>query len=204
VDLECRHKLLQASHELEEASITRQVLEEDLEHGGFISGDEEEELPLPIHTTPNDKLACQNNSLSLSQLPLTVNKLVNSEVIKLKEQRTVPGTFNPMSTEHVINVGTTKHISELHDSRSISHSSVQESAISVVNLMKEAMTKPTLELFKFNGNPTANSRFIFMFETTTEAVETDDRRKLLYLIQHCTGKPKSLIEYCLLLDPLKD
>ena len=63
------------------------------------------------------------------------------------------------------------------------------------------MSKPTLELFKFDGNPTAYSRFISVFESTVEATENDDRRKLLYLIQHCTGKAKSLIDYCLLLEP---
>ena len=52
---------------------------------------------------------------------------------------------------------------------------------------------------KFDGNPTAYSRFIFTF--AIEQSEPDDRRKLLYLIQHCTGKAKSLIEYCLLLNP---
>ena len=67
--------------------------------------------------------------------------------------------------------------------------------------MKEAMGKPNLELFKFDGNPTTYSRFIFTFETAIEQSEPDDRRKLLYLIQHCTGKAKSLIEYCLLLNP---
>ena len=73
--------------------------------------------------------------------------------------------------------------------------------MAVANFMKEAMTKPTLELFKFDGNPTAYSRFVSAFKTTVEAVESNDSRKLLYLIQHCTEKAKSLIKYCLLLKP---
>ena len=40
-----------------------------------------------------------------------------------------------------------------------------------------------------------------VFESTIETVESDDKVKLLYLIQHCTGKGKSMIEYCLLLEP---
>ena len=54
--------------------------------------------------------------------------------------------------------------------------------------MKEAMAKPNLELFKFDGNRTTYSRFISTFETAIEQSEPDDRRKLFYLIQHCTGK----------------
>ena len=57
---------------------------------------------------------------------------------------------------------------------------VQNSAMAVANFMKEAMTKPTLELFKFDGNPTTYSCFISVFETTVEAVEANDMRKL-----HC-------------------
>ena len=36
-------------------------------------------------------------------------------------------------------------------------------------------------------------RFISAFETTLETAECDNRRKLLFLIQHYTGKVKSLI-----------
>ena len=61
--------------------------------------------------------------------------------------------------------------------------------------------KPILELFKFDGNPTTYLRFMSVFESTIETVEIDDKVKLLYLNQHCVGKAKSMIEYCLLLEP---
>ena len=35
---------------------------------------------------------------------------------------------------------------------------------------------------------------------TIETVESNNQGKL-YFIQHCTGKAKSIIEYCLLLEP---
>ena len=37
-------------------------------------------------------------------------------------------------------------------------------------------------------------RFISAFETTLKTAECDNRRKLLFLIQHYTGKVKSLIK----------
>ena len=71
----------------------------------------------------------------------------------------------------------------------------------IANMMKESMIKPNLELFKFNGDPTAYARFVTTFETTIEAIESDDRKKLLYLIQLCGEKVKGLIDFCLLLEP---
>ena len=58
------------------------------------------------------------------------------------------------------------------------------------------LRKPALELLKFDGNPPTYLKFIFVFESTIEAIE-HDKVKLLYLIQYCSGKAKSIIEYCL-------
>ena len=40
-----------------------------------------------------------------------------------------------------------------------------------------------------------------VFESTIETVESDDKIKVFYLLQHCTGEAKSIMEYCLLLKP---
>ena len=58
-----------------------------------------------------------------------------------------------------------------------------------------------LELLKFDGNPLTYLKFISAFESTIEVVEHDDKVKLLYLIQYCSGKAKSISKYCLLLEP---
>ena len=63
------------------------------------------------------------------------------------------------------------------------------------------LRKPALELFRLDGNPLTYLKFISVFESTIEAVEHDDKVKLLYLIQYCSGKTTSIIEYCLLLEP---
>ena len=76
-----------------------------------------------------------------------------------------------------------------------------DSILTVANLMKDCMKKPNLEPFKFYGYPTKYSRFMSIFETTIESMEDDDRRRLLYLIQHCGEKVKPLIEFCLMLEP---
>ena len=43
-------------------------------------------------------------------------------------------------------------------------------------------TKTSLGTLKFDGNPLTYLKFIFAFESTFEAVEHDDKVKLLYLI----------------------
>ena len=67
--------------------------------------------------------------------------------------------------------------------------------------VESRLRKPALELLKFDGNPLTYLKFISASESTIEAVEHDDKVKLLYLIQYCSGKAKSIIEYCLLLEP---
>ena len=44
-------------------------------------------------------------------------------------------------------------------------------------------------------------RFISTLEAAIEMKERDNMLRLLYLIQHCEDKAKSLIQYCILLDP---
>ena len=66
--------------------------------------------------------------------------------------------------------------------------------------VESRLRKPALELLKFDGNPLTYLKFILAFESTIEAAEHDDKVKLLYLIQYCSGKAKSIIEYCLLLE----
>ena len=73
--------------------------------------------------------------------------------------------------------------------------------LTVANLMKDCMKKPNLEPFKFDNVPTKYSRLMSTFKKTIESMEDDDRRRLLYLIQHCGEKVKPLIEYCLMLEP---
>ena len=197
--------MMKAAHALEEAFVERQVLEEELNHGGYLC---DEELGEPsreeFFPSPRSKLVINSN------LALSSNQSNNINTPEFNQQRShvMP---NSKKTEIAIDtsvpaasktndcLGLPNNLSKFQDL--VPQTSVQNSAMVVANFMKEAMTKPTLELFKFDGNPTAYSRFISVFETTVEAVEANDTRKLLYLIQHCTGKAKSLIEYCLLLKP---
>ena len=68
-------------------------------------------------------------------------------------------------------------------------------------MIRDSIHKPSLELIEFDSDPMKYSRFMTTFETTVEQVELDDQRRLLYLLLHCEGKAKSLIEFCLLLHP---
>ena len=78
---------------------------------------------------------------------------------------------------------------------------LDEALHSFSSAIRDSIHRPPLELIKFDGDPMKYSRFMTTFETTVEQVELDDQRRLLYLLQHCEGKAKSLIEFCLILDP---
>ena len=60
---------------------------------------------------------------------------------------------------------------------------------------------PQLEVIKFNGDPRKYAKFIRTFDQTVGAVNLRANKKRLYLVQHCQGEAKQLIEYCCLLDP---
>ena len=78
---------------------------------------------------------------------------------------------------------------------------LDEALHSFSSVIRDSIHRPPLELIKFDVDPMKYSKFMTTFETTVEQVELDDQRRLLYLLQHCEGKAKSLIEFCLLLDP---
>ena len=191
-ELERNRELLKATHELKEASIERQVFEEELERGGYIPADDVlPETSQPLTPSPGKLL---EKSLVFSN-PLNLDYDFNVNAIdQPSAERDRPATQKLDGSNDIDRVSELQIPSETRPQ-------LRESMNAVVDVMKEAMAKPNLELFKFDGNPTTYSRFIFTFETAIEQSEPDDRRKLLYLIQHCTGKAKSLIEYCLLLNP---
>ena len=71
----------------------------------------------------------------------------------------------------------------------------------LINAFQTSYSKLNLELFKFNGDFTSYTHFISTLESTIERLEIDNCIWLLYWIQHCKSKAKSLIQYCVLLDP---
>ena len=67
--------------------------------------------------------------------------------------------------------------------------------------LQEGFNLPKPELLTFNGTPTDYCKFISNFETNIENKVNDERLKLSYLIQYCSGEAKSCIEDCVLLEP---
>ena len=51
------------------------------------------------------------------------------------------------------------------------------------------------------GEPSKYAKFISTFEQTVGAANLSVNKKILYLLQHCQGKAKQLIEHCCLLNP---
>ena len=65
---------------------------------------------------------------------------------------------------------------------------------------------PTPKQLEFDGNPKTFKAFLASFRTNIESKLTanddaDAALKLTYLLQHCTGKAKDLIDDCVMLDP---
>ncbi|KAJ8047819.1 hypothetical protein HOLleu_06923 [Holothuria leucospilota] len=73
----------------------------------------------------------------------------------------------------------------------------------MLNLMStiEYVNLPKPELIYFDGSPEKYWPFIYSFRSNIEGKPINDRAKLTYLIQFCTGIAKESIENCILMNP---
>ena len=173
-ELEHQREVLKASHQLQKAAVERQVFEEELERGGYILFDDQKP------TTGADVTVVTSQT---EQVHLTFTG-VDSAV----QTVTLPDHSLPLETKPKIT---------FQGSTQLDSSTREEMKPQVESRLR----KSALELLKFDGNPLTYLKFISAFESTIEAVEHDDKVKLLYLIQYCSGKAKSIIKYCLPLEP---
>jgi len=151
-------------------------MEEELCHGGFMSGegsDVEED---------------------------DITKVGNQSVPKYTGMKCLP---NPISRP--IFLDPVSHSSAARDRAAVAfvhRPKVEKKVPNVAEylLLKGSVDCPKLELLKFNGDPMSYHRFILTFTSTVEGTVWENRR-LLYLLQYCEGNAKKLIEHCALLDP---
>ena len=249
-------ELLEAQQELKEASIERQILDEKIEHGGYIADpdtqsetDDESEAPasslsttsLPVEqinvtssilrseptlpptserhvtlhqsqlqptashsTTKLEKVRANRDSQSQNVTSSTRN------VVRTQPQRDHETRFATQmkQTSAVTDIDCRKSeveetIPKLPQSSVDAHSNksnIVDSALLSLKMSK-LLELPKVEISKFSGNPMNYTKFVKTFESNVETFTQDSSRRLLLLIQHCEGKAKRLIEFCLLLDP---
>lgn len=70
----------------------------------------------------------------------------------------------------------------------------------LASTLQEGFNLPKPELLTFNGSAIDYCKFIKNFETNVESKICDNRLRLSYLIQYCTGEAKCCIEDCVLLE----
>ena len=66
--------------------------------------------------------------------------------------------------------------------------------------LNEGFNLPKAEILTFDGNPLEYWKFIHNFEVNIVGQTNDPRKRLTYLIQHCTGEAREVIENCCILD----
>ncbi|KAJ8049158.1 hypothetical protein HOLleu_01773 [Holothuria leucospilota] len=72
---------------------------------------------------------------------------------------------------------------------------------STLRSMFETTNMPKPELVTFDGSPDKFWSFMNSFKTNIEGKCLDDRTKLTYLIQFCTGKAREIVENSILMQP---
>lgn len=73
--------------------------------------------------------------------------------------------------------------------------------VSNLATLTERVSLPKPELMYFDGNPKDYFKFVTNFECNLACKVSNNKSKLSYLIQYCTGEAKRLIEDCVLYDP---
>ena len=151
-ELEHQREVLKASHQLQKAAVERQVFKEELERGGYIPFDDQKP------TTSADVTVVTSQTEQV-HLPFTGVDYAAQTVA-------LPDHSLPLETKPKV---TFQGSTQLDSSRRKDMKPQVESRL----------RKPALELLKFDGNPLTYLKFISAFESTIEAVEHDDKVKLL-------------------------
>ena len=181
-DIHRQQELLKVTQELQQANLENQVWEVELERGGYIPMNDTEVralVPTSVPTIPRQHESQQAVATPGPSYMLTFRNVDQS--VPVERSRSLQP--NPLE-------------------RSLfpvaSNPGVQGEPVSF-RVFKSDLPKP--ELLKFGGNPMRYSLFISNFEAhiASKLVAQDNASKLQYLIQHCQGEAKQLIEFCTIL-----
>ena len=167
-------ELLQARQGLEEVSLERQVIEEEMERGGYLPPEEKNAQ----FQEPQVKWDLDNSNFPTFE---------NQARLGRPDHNTVP-----------------KYMLSTSNQPEASANLAQPASTVIPLCTKVCSSEidlPKIKILKFTGDPTNYIRFIKTSEANVERVIKDFNRRLLLLIQHCEGEPKKLIEFCLMLDP---
>ena len=77
----------------------------------------------------------------------------------------------------------------------------QKTFQSMVSTIKQGFSLPKPDISKFDGNLLYFWNFVRSFENSIARNASDDRERLSYLLQFCTGTAKDAISSCSALDP---
>ncbi|XP_060560451.1 uncharacterized protein LOC132720344 [Ruditapes philippinarum] len=216
-ELEERKQLLDVQSEIDQAQVEEAVWQQDAM------------FPAPVVTTdiPQTNTATHINSGSRtddihmttvvhSQIPdVMLNKEVsrsarsieyNEERLNaandhLYNRREVSGNQVPVSDVSMDTSDTTVSYRTNTKGKVTSDISSIDTAFNrLASTLQEGFNLPKPELLTFTGSAIDYCKFIKNFETNIESKILDNRLRLSYLIQYCTGEAKSCIEDCVLLE----
>ena len=179
-EVQRRREVLKATHELQAASIERQVWEEECERGGYIFPERSlvEEVPPVALPDPTPFVPVGDslgpNATTSGNLPKFENVLPEGQGLNTGSMSQKYPTTAPTQGEPVY---------------------------AVPYLYSDHLGLPKPELIKFDVNPTQYPRFISNFDAHIARKLSGSATKLQFLIQHCQSEARRLIKFCSILDP---
>jgi len=180
-DIHRQRELLKVTQEFQQANLENQMWEEELERGGYIPMDDTEVRALVRTSVPT--ISRQQYQQAVATRGPSYMSMSNNvdQSVPLERSRSLQP--NPLERSRC---------------PVASYPGVQGAPVSF-RVVKPDLPKP--ELLKFDGNPMRYPLFISNFEAhvASKLVARANASQLQYLIQHCQGEAKQLVEFCTIL-----
>ncbi|XP_071483331.1 uncharacterized protein [Diadema antillarum] len=157
----------------------------------------------PLHDSPSPSSDVADEQPVVSDPPqdrATSGLVGNAQIGGILPEQAIPSVPRRNPDDSDDDRSTTLSSASRRSNRSTSSRDSRRTA-AASRLREARINLPKPDLVTFDSNPTVYRSFINSFEVNVEQKVLDDRTRLTYLIQYCSGKARNSIENCVLMEP---
>ena len=204
--LKCKREMLLANQRAEDAFLKCQVLDEEIDRGGYIPSepctsdkiasrlDADAEKSLPTKKlSPLSRLIQNSFEVDVESAFDTRNTVTSAS--RLPDSSVTENEFNPLQARVQFNEANLSlarnNLSSVNKkiaSQPTSITAHNDQLLFLVLPLQLQRDFPQLEVMKFDGEPSKYAKFVSTFEQTVGAANLSVNKKLLYLLQHCEAR----------------
>ena len=195
-EIKFKQEMLLANQRAEEASSKCQVLDEEIDRGGYILSEPctFDEIALRLDadaakSLPTKKLSplsrlIQNSFEVDVESAFDMSNTVTS-ASRLPDSSVTENEFIPPQPRVQFNEA---NLSQARNNLGSVNEQFADQLLPLVSALQLQRDFSQLEVMKFDGEPSKYAKFVSTFEQTVGVANLSVNKKLLYLLQHCQGK----------------